>query len=257
MSFRKEIFLGFFLFGFSVQLCGQSGLEIDFHHKINGGKLVLNQTYTSPFGEEFKPTLLSYFVSNISLQRKDGTSYTLPQDSSYFLIKLSENFKTTKIELNDIPPGKYTGITFTIGIDSLRNTLGIDRRGGNLDVGGVASGMYWVWNSGYIFFKLEGKSPLAPERTQHQFTYHIGGFGGYKTKTINSIRATSLKFKKFRISKRKKTSLVVEMNLERFFEGAYDLKIAYKPAVMWGRESEQIADNYIGCFEAGDVNYTK
>ena len=35
--------------------------------------------------------------------------------------------------------------------------------------------MYWTWQSGYINFKLEGRSPVCPTRN-HAFQYHIGGY---------------------------------------------------------------------------------
>jgi hypothetical protein len=37
------------------------------------------------------------------------------------------------------------------------------------------NGMYWTWNTGYINFKLEGKSSLSGNSNQN-FTFHLGGF---------------------------------------------------------------------------------
>ena len=44
----------------------------------------LRVAYTNSSGEKFGVSLLNYFVSNIRLQRSDGSTYTVPQDSSYF-----------------------------------------------------------------------------------------------------------------------------------------------------------------------------
>jgi len=35
--------------------------------------------------------------------------------------------------------------------------------------------MFWTWNSGYIFFKLEGNSPVSTQ-PNGKIEYHIGGF---------------------------------------------------------------------------------
>src|SRR5690606_12105557 len=65
------------------------------------------------------------------------------------------------------------------------------RRTGVLDpAGGMDDGMYWGWNSGYIFLKLEGTSDMAPvDPSGHRkYRFHIGGFGGYSAPTINNIK---------------------------------------------------------------------
>ena len=43
---------------------------------------------------------------------------------------------------------------------------------GDLD---PAKGMYWSWNSGYINFKLEGRSNLSSV-PKNEFEYHLGGY---------------------------------------------------------------------------------
>ena len=44
--------------------------------------------------------------------------------------------------------------------------------GGDLD---PTNGLYWTWQSGYINFKLEGKTAACPARN-NLFQYHIGGY---------------------------------------------------------------------------------
>lgn len=56
-----------------------------------------------------------------------------------------------------------------MGIDSTTNVSGA---GGDLD---PTKGMYWTWQSGYINFKLEGKSNLCKTRN-NEFQFHIGGY---------------------------------------------------------------------------------
>ena len=60
-------------------------------------------------------------------------------------------------------------IKFNVGIDSLTNVSGA--LGGDL---GPTKGMYWTWQSGYINFKQEGKSPLCKTRkTNLHFTWVV------------------------------------------------------------------------------------
>jgi ribosomal protein L28 len=175
--------------------------------------LVMGQTYTNGSGETFKVTMFQYYVSNIKFYKEDGTAYTVPlaSDSGYYLVK-----EDRTLNLGNIPAGKYTSVEFILGVDSLRNTLPVSERGGDLDVGNTTIGgsMYWSWNSGYIFTRFEGVADAVPDSTKGkwvqdasnnfvfdttQYTYwedvfniHIGGFGGYSTKTNNNNRTVKL-----------------------------------------------------------------
>lgn len=130
--------------------------QLSFEHVVGKAPLQLGSTtYTNADAETFIVSTLNYYVTNIRLQRKDGSEYVIPQDSRYFLVRASDP-ATPLITLRRVPVGAYSGVSYLLGVDSLRNTLGVDRRKGVLDPGGHQGGMYWDWNSGYIHFKLEG-----------------------------------------------------------------------------------------------------
>lgn len=61
-------------------------------------------------------------------------------------------------------------LVFLLGVDSLTQAAGA--LGDDLD---PTQGMYWAWQSGYINFKLEGKTPRCPARN-NAFQFHLGGF---------------------------------------------------------------------------------
>lgn len=63
-------------------------------------------------------------------------------------------------------------VRFLFGVDSLTSVSGAF--GGALD---PTRGMYWTWQSGYIFLKLEGWSPASPGR-KNEFHLHVGGYAG-------------------------------------------------------------------------------
>jgi PKD repeat protein len=99
--------------------------------------------------------------------------------------------ESKELTLNGIPAGKYTGVKFIIGVDSARSTMDVSKRTGDLDPAAGGSDMYWSWNSGYIFYKIEGTSPQSTEMG-NMFMYHIGGYGGYSSAVTNNIRSVSL-----------------------------------------------------------------
>ncbi len=233
--------------------------EVYFDNFVGTQEFRLNTTYTnSTTGESFKPTMLKYFISNIQLKTANGTVYTVPQMESYFLIN-AEDPASKKCIINNIPEGDYSEIKFLVGIDSLRNTQPVEERTGTLDIAGAAAGMYWSWNSGYIFVKFEGESPQSTA-AGNKFRYHIGGFGGYSSPTINCIRQVSIEFGNDRLKVRQGNtpSLHLIVDFLKFFNGGYQLKIADYHTVMFSPATAtiavQIANNYQNMFKYDHIH---
>jgi len=228
-------------------------LSIEFDNIVGGQNLYLNSgSYTNAAGETFSVSLLQYFISNIKVQKADGTEYVIPQDSSYFLIR--EGDEDFSEALVNVPEADYTRLTFTVGVDSLRSTMDVSKRTGVLDPsGGMADGMYWGWNSGYIFFKMEGLSDAAPVdgSGQHKFRYHIGGFGGYNAPTINNIKTVTLDLTERGIAKARKdrkANIHLMVDIGKVLSGSTTVSIAAHPEVMFSDYSVNIANNYAGMF---------
>jgi len=232
-------------------------LSIEFDNIVGERTLSLNNTsslYTNASGEKFSISLLQYFVSNIKVTTTAGKQYTVPQDSSYFLIKGSD--LASRFAKVRVPEGDYTQLTFTLGVDSLRSTMPIDKRTGALNpaAGGHDSGgMYWSWNAGYIFFKMEGNSSVISDDAKgdptgkKQFKYHIGGFGGYSAPTINNLKTITINLTgagiaKVRRSRQSNVHLLVDVM--KVFNGANKFAIAAYPTVMFSAYSVNIAKNF-------------
>lgn len=217
-------------------------MVIEISHFFENEPLQMQTNYTNEFGEVFSVSLLRYYLSNFRLQRADGVEYVVPQEKCYFLVELDKP-TTHRLLLSDIPIGEYKAISFLIGIDSLRNTMSPSQRTGSLDVGGAAEGMYWNWNAGYIFFKLEGNSPVSNNGT---FRYHIGGYGGYTSPTLNNIRLRSISFGNtpLKVQPQHSSMIHLKFNLAEFFRNPHQLKIADNPDVMFAPISAKYADNY-------------
>ncbi|WP_118975339.1 MbnP family protein [Taibaiella koreensis] len=228
-------------------------LSIEFDNIVGGQNLYLNTgSYTDAAGESFSVSLLQYFISNIKVRKADGTEYVVPQDSSYFLIK--EGDEDLSHAVVNVPEGDYTTLTFTVGVDSLRSTMDVSKRTGVLDPSGsMADGMYWGWNSGYIFFKMEGLSDAAPvdPSGQHKFRYHIGGFGGYNAPTINNIKTITLDLSERGVAKPRKdrkANIHLMVDISKVLSGSTTVSIAANPEVMFSDYSVNIANNYAQMF---------
>ena len=125
--------------------------------------------YAGVYSDFYTVTKFTYYISNVKLMRTDG--FVFAESESYHLIKHVEG--ATSFTLNDVPEGTYNHIEFLIGVDSLRNVSGA--QSGALD---VANDMFWDWNTGYIFFKLEGSYVSAGMPNDADYSMHIGGFKG-------------------------------------------------------------------------------
>jgi hypothetical protein len=113
--------------------------------------------------------------------------------------------------------------------------------------------MYWGWNSGYIFFRMEGISSAAPldPSGQRKFRYHIGGFGGYSAPTINNIKTITLDLNASGIAQARAgrtANIHLMADVLKVFNGVTNLSIAANSTVMFSDYSVNIANNYSSIF---------
>ena len=227
---------------------------LEFDNVAGDDEFTFNKEYTNAAGEKFTTTILKYYVSNISLVTSAGTVYTVPQDNSYFLV--DESVPTsTKVKLTNIPEGDYKEVRYTIGVDSLRSTMPIEKRLGVLDMSGQGKDMYWDWNSGYIFFKMEGSSSAIKEE-ENNYRFHIGGFGGYSAQTINNIKKVTLSMGTTPATVRSNIAPEVHIlaDILKVFSGSTTIELAKNPSYMFSRSSVDIANNYMNMFSFDHVH---
>ena len=124
----------------------EASITLRFQYIANDKPLVLaDSTYTNAFGEQYTITKLKFYISNPRFIVKEKNN----KEASVFLIDAagddSISFKA--------PAGEYSKLMFSIGVDSALNSSGA--QAGALD---PLNGMFWTWNSGYVYFKMEGYS---------------------------------------------------------------------------------------------------
>jgi hypothetical protein len=230
-----------------------SSIAISFNHYIADSLLVLNtKNYSNSIEQNFTVDKFNYFISNIILEKTDGTNYVVPQDSSYFLIK-SSNKASQNISIKNIPVGNYRRISFMIGVDSARSCMPASARTGALDVGATAADMYWTWNTGYIFLKLQCM-PIIPKGEDSSavipYVYHIGGYGGLNNPTLNNIRLVNLNFgENLNLTSNSTTAkIIIKADALKVLEGSTQVNLNSTPTVMLTPYSANIANNYQNMF---------
>ena len=211
-------------------------LKIQIQHMVGKDVLVLDKgNYKNSLGQQYTCSMLKYYVSNIHLKRNDGKDFI---SKEYFLVDEDEiNSKT--LSLSKVPDGEYTAISFIVGIDSLHNCKGIQK--GALD---PVKGMFWAWNTGYIFLKMEGKSPQSITSGK-SLEYHIGGF----QQPHNCIRTVTLSFSTpFKVGGQKENKIIIKSDLSKLFNGRTVIDFSKISTVTNIFGATTIADNYATMF---------
>ncbi|MBC8083786.1 MAG: hypothetical protein H7Z21_11290 [Hymenobacter sp.] len=228
-------------------------IDIEFENVVGSNPLQLNSAtpYTTPAGDQFTVTTFRYYISNIKLKKADGTEFIQPEAESYYLIDQART-ESQKISIPNVPDGDYNSLTFTIGVDSARNVDGV--KPGAL----APSDMFWNWNTGYIFMKLEGRSPQAPNSTGAAaggpLVYHIGGF----RRGQNAVRTVTpgLNGRMLQVRESRTPEVHIKADVLKMFSGSTTIRMAQLNTIhMPGPGAVTMSANYAaGMFTVDHVH---
>ncbi len=132
-------------------------------------------------GLEYRVSLMRFFVSNLVLLDTAGNRVGVTQLDSAgnpleYNLTLWDLVRPESHTIRfRVPEGAYTGVEFSMGVPDTDATWGMLNHSDAslmhypLD---VDADMYWAWNPGYVFFKVEGQSHVDTAWTN--FVYHVG-----------------------------------------------------------------------------------
>lgn len=209
----------------------------DFEAIVNGVTLSANKfNYTNAKGDSFSVSKFNYYISGIKLKNENGTVFA--EKESYHLNKHVNGKQLFTI--TGVPVGSYTDIDFIIGVDSLRNVSGV--QSGALD---VKEDMFWDWNSGYIFFKLEGEYKAPNGTLIKPYGMHIGGFSGKSS----NIQKCSIVLSNKLITKRNGVSKVFfHTNIDEIFSNPTVIDLDTYAIIANDKVGRTLAQNYKDMF---------
>jgi hypothetical protein len=214
-------------------------VSIQFKHFANKQPLVLvDSVYTNSAGESFQPTRLKYYISNLQLL----SNTTKPRRITS--VQLIDAADPQNIYL--VPyTVEYNRVSFTIGVDSALNCSGA--QSGALD---PVNGMFWTWNTGYIYFKLEGYSAASTNDLQ-KIEYHIGGYTG----AFKANRKVTLTLPEpLMIEAGKSPQIMIHVDLDKFWNSKNNISIATNSLIMSpGALASAAADNLPAMFSIGNI----
>ncbi|MBK6397735.1 MAG: hypothetical protein IPF75_05645 [Bacteroidetes bacterium] len=212
-------------------------LQINFRHFVGSDSLIFKtKEYVNELGQKYTVTKFKYYISNIQLINDSGKVFS---SEEYFLINEDEP-QSKGFSVKDVPPGNYKTLSFIIGVDSLRNCSGLQE--GALD---PIKGMFWAWNTGYIFLKLEGASESSTAQGGI-FEYHIGGF----KEPVNAIRKISLEIDNLIFSNEVPDSkrIFIKTDISQILKQPVSIDFSTMPVVSDMTNAELVANNYSDMF---------
>lgn len=136
-----------------------------------------NIAYWNEAGNKYGVNKINLFISNVTLKDTKGKSYLI---RDVFYLDPSDILKSS-FQLDSIPPGTYTEMTFLVGLDSAQNkTMGLSPSTDHLN-------MAWpdALGGGYHFLKIEGYY-LDTADMQKGYAIHLGKNGHATEITLKS-----------------------------------------------------------------------
>lgn len=211
-------------------------LKLQFTNVVDTQLLSLGKSFLNPAGESFSLTKFNYYISNVVLTKSDNSVFVVKD--VYRIVKQDDDTSRV-ITMKNIPVGNYKSVKVMLGVDSASNNSGAHSGGLDFD---YANDMFWGWNQGYIFLKLEGTSP-ASINTNNKIEYHIGGYGGVnKTQKNYELNLGSTEAK---ITTSATPVISLKVNVNEIFKTPVSISFAVKPQqTSTGTGAKMIADNY-------------
>lgn len=131
----------------------------------------------------FSPKDFRFYVHDVKLLSADGKETPVVLDESVWQTKrvalldfedktgtcANGTQETNSTITGHVPKGSYTGLSFTLGVPFELNHANQAIAKSPLNI----SGLWWSWQGGYKFFKLDGATDTVPEG----LLFHLGSAG--------------------------------------------------------------------------------
>lgn len=186
------------------------------------------------------------YVSNVALIRADGSEQPI---SGLKLVKIAAGgpFQNVTMFKGNAPTGDYKGVRFAIGVPRAQNHADATLARTPLT---VDDGMYWAWNSGYIFSRFEGKVDVAG--TPVALALHFG-----EDKNYAQIGLADLQKNTIRLTVTENgLTIPIHLDAAKYVGNGvsgekYDASQAKYQQVHFGAVADQLRMNLVSAFSLG------
>lgn len=239
--------------------------SLNFDNKVGSDDVSLvdvtstDYSYTNQQTQQFNITQLGYYISRVELTGPNGEYYadevktgaTSEEVKGFYQVKESDA-ASQMIALADVPVGTYNKITFTLGVEA--DYVQDGATGGVLDP--ANGGWLWNWDSGYIFWKFEGRSPFS-SGTDNKIKFHIGGWKEIagNAGVTNNVKRISLDFPSLaEVTEGGNPKAHIVMNLLKVLNGHHAIDFSSTYMVMSPVAGSDIAHSLEDAFEVHGIH---
>lgn len=230
-----------------VPVPGPSHFAMTFTPVSADGEMTIGQAYTNEDGYPITLTDLRFYLSDIRLISHSGPEVLLSEISFY---SMSDHQSSSTFE---VPPGRYDSIAFNLGVPAEMNSPSnpdflISAYSPNHPLS-ESNGMYWIWESGYRFFSIEGRCDTVANNDEVlplSYSFHSGRDTLY--------RKIPAFYHPFTVEEGKSVWVGIQINLATFFNNG-DSQIDLKTERLYHGSLDQmalgikVADNSAAAFE--------
>ena len=180
--------LTFLTFLFLLTSCSEdentlktSDLNVVIEHNFDGQEITFSgEKYNNEAGNEISLERVRYLISNIRLQRNDGSEIIAENLYAYIDPQKGRN----SFVIPELPRYDYVGIKFDIGLDSAISHQDPNLWPADHPLSLIQHNLHWGWIDGYIFCSLEGR--IFNGDLSQSFVYHLGFNRNLRTISIST-----------------------------------------------------------------------
>ncbi len=157
----KKIILHFWALALCLPAIGQTNVNVNIEHLLNGNEFAFNQTGTNNNGDEFTIDRLEYYISGISIAHDGGQVQSFPD--VYVLVNAED---PTEFNVGEMEMTNLESLSFYIGVDEDNNHADPALWPQSHPLAPQFPSMHWGWASGYRFLAIEGIDSATDEIVQ-------------------------------------------------------------------------------------------
>lgn len=225
-------------------------IKFTFDHRINGQAIVFDEMkYTNEADNQYLVNEIQYFISDVTIHTQSGEQILLDEWEDIHYVDTDILNTQTYAFKDEIPPGNYSKISYTFGINEQKNQS-------LMFLNQPESFMFWpeYLGGGYHYMKLNGKW-LDTLNQVSPFDFHLGigqvyhSFPDSITSFIHNYFKVELPGSSFEMKSGQTIDFTIVMNVENWFKSptVYDHN-------QWGGDIMQTQDAMkVGCNNGWDV----
>jgi len=208
---------------------GEGTLALEFNAEVDSEVLEFNKFYVIN-GDSVKFELLKFYISDYSIQDKDGETTTVLEDVAIINLK-EEDEDFINYTLDE---GVYKNPSLNIGLTVEQNESEPTSYASDHPLS-AQQGNYWMMADSYIYIKLEGQYMM--NGVEESFVYHIG-----HNEYVRNVEVD----KSFSIHDGNTTTLIATLNLNTIFE---DIDFATESTTHEANDlAEKMLTNFMNSF---------